>query len=591
MSRKRDTNWLIEKSKSLFGDSFDYSMSKYIDAKTSITFRCKKHNSVFSQTSNNHFISKNPCKDCLREYMRNVNMDGLSSFKSKIETKFGHIYSFEKASYFNQNTDIHLICKKHCFDIIKKPQLLLNGLGCPFCLKEKRNIKLSFETLNEIKKFTEHLNGKCLSSKDINNKSKLDFECEAKHRFKKSWSEVKNSLRWCPKCSSNKLIGETLTRLILEHLLKIKLPSSYIKIMEGLQLDGYNFKRKIAFEYQGFQHFTESSHFHRDNTRYNSQLERDRYKKELCVKNGILLIEIFEFKTIRSGRIEIFVEQVKAKLDELKLSYSQVPFVLNLVELYSGKKSELYNRAKLIVEEKNGTLQKFIGSESKHTYTCSKGHEITNRVLGVIVKSNASYPHCEAIVMFESLKKTIELKGGKLIDEKLKSRGLSESYKWVCEKGHNRESKGQYLFNGFWCSECQIQNQRIELNSDDLDKLKNDATSGNYYQKDIPEKYGISSTVYRRIIKELQLVPRYLPQDRKSQKKKIKGKLLQINPKNLKVIKEFESLESVKHDESGFFIPEGIRSQMKKFRKAYGYYWCREDDYEETIRVIKFGDI
>ena len=66
-----------------------------------------------------------------------------------------------------------------------------------------------------------------------------------------------------------------------------------------------------------------------------------------------------------------------------------------------------------------------------------------------------------------------------------------------------------------------------------------------------------------------------------------KGKLFQIDPKNFKVIKEFESLESVKNDESGLYKPEGIRQQLKKYKKAYGYYWSREKDLEETIKLIQ----
>ena len=47
--------------------------------------------------------------------------------------------------------------------------------------------------------------------------------------------------------------------------------------------------------------------------------------------------------------------------------------------------------------------------------------------------------------------------------------------------------------------------------------------------------------------------------------------------------------ESVKYDESGLYKPEGIRQQMKKHKKAYGYYWSREEDIEETIRLIKIN--
>ncbi len=587
MSEKRNTKWIIDQSKLLFGDSFDYSATDYRDAKTKIKFHCKKHDYSFEQTSNNHLKSKHPCKFCLQEARRAEFSDSIHTFKNKIRAIYGNQFDFKNANYVNQRTPISLKCVKHSKVITKEPQVFLRGHGCDLCAKEESSVNLSRQTLNEINRFVDRLNGKCLSKSYLNNEAKLDFECNAGHKFQKSWSTVKNSLRWCPKCSPNKLIGETLARLILEHLLQLKLPSVYIKEMEGLQLDGYDAKNRIAFEYQGYQHYTENSHFHSDERRYNSQVERDRYKKQLCKKNKITLIEIFEFKTIRAGRIQHFVNQVKKTLNNLKLSFSRDPFQLDLVELYLGKKSDLYEQAKKIVEKNNGTIQEFIGAESKHTYTCSKGHKTTNRVLSVIIKSNASCAFCEAQSKYEVLKEIIESKGGKLIDRKLKPKGYSELYKWVCNNGHQRESKGQYLFNGSYCVECQKEAQKKQLSTKQLAELKKDVISEKFYQKDIPIKYGIGDGVYRRIIAELGLKPKYIPQNRKVQKKRTKGKLFQIDPLNFEVIKEFESLEAVKYDESGFYKPEGIRQQMKKNKKAYGYYWSRVEDLEETLKLIK----
>ncbi len=420
MSKKKDTYWLISTSKSLFGNVFDYSNCHYINALTKITFRCIKHNHTFSQTSNNHFKCKHPCEICLKESKRETFSDDLELFKSKINKIYGDNFSFENAVYINQRTPISITCLKHNKLITKEPQVFLRGHGCDICSKELLNQKNSSTTLKEINAFVKKLNGKCHSINYINNESKLNFECEFGHNFSKSWSEVKNSLRWCPKCSPNKLIGESLARLILEHLLKIELPSAYIDKMEGLQLDGFNENRNIAFEYQGYQHYTKGSHFHSEDSRFESQLNRDRVKKELCLKNGITLIEIFEFKTIRSGRIELFVQQVKENLEKLNLEYTSDPFSLNLIELYRGKKSQLYNNAKTIVEKNNGILQEFIGTESKHIYHCYKGHKITNRTLGVIINSNASCPICDSEKRFNDLKSIIEKKGGVLLEDKLK---------------------------------------------------------------------------------------------------------------------------------------------------------------------------
>ncbi len=589
MSNKRNSEWLIAESKLYFGDCLDYCESVYVDAKTKIIFRCKKHDFSFEQTSNNHLKSKHPCKFCLQESRREAFSDGIDTFKNKIKSIYGDLFDFENVNYVNQRTPVSLKCLKHNKLITKEPQVFLRGIGCDLCTKEESSANLSERTLNEINRFVSTLNGKCHSIKYVNNESKLDFECMVGHKFQKSWSEVKNSLRWCSKCSPNRLVGETIARLMLEHLLKIKLPSLYIKEMDGLQLDGYNYDHKIAFEYQGYQHFTDISHFHQNDKQFKDQLKRDHYKKALCKQNGIILIEIFEFRTIRSGRIQIFYEQVKEKLRELNIKYNNESFELDLIELYRGRKSELYELAKVVVEKNNGKIQEFIGSESKHTYICEKGHEIKNRILDVIIKTNASCPQCESERRFDVLKKIVESKGGRILEETLKNKGLSENYNWICDQGHRCISKGQYLYNGFWCRTCQIENKKVKLPHHIIQQLSKDATSGQFYQKDIPKKYGIGSSVYRRIIKELKIQTNYLPQDRTIQTKRTNGRIIQISPDNLQIIKIFDCLEAVRNDEKGIFKPEGIRQQIKKYKKAYGYYWSKEEDLEETLKLLRIN--
>ena len=92
----------------------------------------------------------------------------------------------------------------------------------------------------------------------------MKFQCREGHIFYESWADVKFSMRWCKECAPNRLVGETLTRMILEHLLSTKMPSSYLKSMGGLQLDGYSKQRNIAFEYQGYQHYTKENVFLRN---------------------------------------------------------------------------------------------------------------------------------------------------------------------------------------------------------------------------------------------------------------------------------------------------------------------------------------
>jgi hypothetical protein len=413
----------------------------------------------------------------------------------------------------------------------------------------------------------------------------LQFQCDKGHTFMESWSDVRDSMRWCKECAPNRHVGETLTRMILEHLLGYQMPSSYIKSMQGLQLDGYNSKHKVAFEYQGYQHYTKGSFFHSSKKDFKAQQTRDTTKELLCKVNGITLIEIFEFKNIRKYRIPLFYEQVVEQLKYLGIKYDKSPFVPDLVKLYQGRESNLYNRAKEKVERSGGLIETYIGSESLHFFTCLNGHKVKKR-LSVIARNGANCPTCNSIEKYEAMKAVVEKKGGRLIDKSLKLRGYSNKYSWICDKGHKRQSKGAYLVQGHWCVECQREDQIVKLSKAQLKHFKADVLGGKMHAKDIMKKYDLGTGVYYRILKKHGLKPNYLPHDRQKQKKRTKGAILQLDPETFNILKKYHFLEDVKRDKDNKFRPENIRFQMKRFRPAYGYYWCKESDYESYLKTL-----
>lgn len=298
-------------------------------------------------------------------------------------SKHGNVFNYNNTNYLNAKTKIVITCKKCSNTIESEPYTLINGKGCPHCYKSNQRTLFCKEKLLEINRYIKKLGGDCLSTEYKNNEENLKFKCKKGHIFHESWSDVKHSMRWCKECAPNRYVGETLARMILEHLLSTKMPSSYLKSMGGLQLDGYCKKRKVAFEYQGYQHYTKGSYFHNDAEKYKNQQARDSQKKLLCKENEITLIEIFEFKTIRKSRISIFVEEVKTLLNHLGIEYTKAPFILDLERLYRGRESSLYEIAKLEVKKENATIQDYIGSESNHIVTCEKGHK-TRKKLSVL---------------------------------------------------------------------------------------------------------------------------------------------------------------------------------------------------------------
>lgn len=142
--RKQD---FIRKSKEKWGqDTFDYSKVDYIDAKTSVTLICKKHNIEFNQKPNNHLslsCSSSPCPICSEE-IRDLNLskkrqerDIISEFK-KIH---GDKYDYSKVdlddAIRNNGGKIIIICPEHG-EFQMNYNSHLGGRGCLFCTTNRR---------------------------------------------------------------------------------------------------------------------------------------------------------------------------------------------------------------------------------------------------------------------------------------------------------------------------------------------------------------------------------------------------------------------------------------------------------------------
>ena len=91
--------------------------------------------------------------------------------------------------------------------------------------------------------------------------------------------------------------GEEMLRQVLEDLYDDKFPNlrpSWLvnpNTNHNLELDCYNQKMNLAFEYQGLQHY-EPIEFFGGQKVYEKTRERDKIKKEICQREGVRLIEI-----------------------------------------------------------------------------------------------------------------------------------------------------------------------------------------------------------------------------------------------------------------------------------------------------------
>lgn len=94
-------------------------------------------------------------------------------------------------------------------------------------------------------------------------------------------------------------IGEKLCCKIFEEFLEreilVGLRPDFLKNPEtkrNLELDVYDPVNKVAIEYSGVQHFSQTSVFHNDSEDLTKQIKRDQLKIQLCKKANIKLIVV-----------------------------------------------------------------------------------------------------------------------------------------------------------------------------------------------------------------------------------------------------------------------------------------------------------
>lgn len=113
--------------------------------------------------------------------------------------------------------------------------------------------------------------------------------------------------------------GEFVARKTLENIFA---PHEFPKVRlveltnpvtnQPLELDGYNDKLKLAFEYDGEQHYNHVEFFHSTKAEFHNQKYRDIIKDKLCVDNGITLIRIPY--TVSPKDIPAFISQKVASI-------------------------------------------------------------------------------------------------------------------------------------------------------------------------------------------------------------------------------------------------------------------------------------
>ena len=120
-----NTNIFISKARSVHGDRYDYSKTKYVKATEKVIITCPIHGD-FEQLPYNH-LSGHGCTKCNRPEVHNT-----EDFINRSRKAHGNKYDYSKTVYSGCDKKVTITCPEHG-DFEQNPNDHMNGHGCPQC--------------------------------------------------------------------------------------------------------------------------------------------------------------------------------------------------------------------------------------------------------------------------------------------------------------------------------------------------------------------------------------------------------------------------------------------------------------------------
>lgn len=132
----------IARAFEMYGDSYDYTNTIYINSSTKVAIRCKVHNAVFYVLPSNHLkYGKGGCPMCANEARlvllssnsKTIKEEAAKSFIGKAKTVHGDKYDYSKVLYAGSGAKVIIICPIHG-EFLQTPNGHISGkCGCPTC--------------------------------------------------------------------------------------------------------------------------------------------------------------------------------------------------------------------------------------------------------------------------------------------------------------------------------------------------------------------------------------------------------------------------------------------------------------------------
>ena len=308
--RRRKT---FEEVKQAFNNKgYELLSTKYIKANSHLNYKCPLGH--LGKITFGSFNWGQGCRKC--GYIKNGNRL-RKSFDEVKQSFFEKGYTLLSTEY--KSNKIHLDYKCPLGHVGKITlHDFLNGHGCRKCADIKQGDRRR-KTFDEVKQSFFERGYELLSTEYKDSITPVEYKCPEGHVGKIRLSDFLRG-HGCANCSKSR--SEKLTREIFERIMSVEFPTVRPDFLKNpktgynLELDGYNENLKLAFEYNGIQHYKFEKYFHDTEEDFKIQREHDEFKYKKCVELGITLISIpYTFNCYDPEKLEIFIkdELIKQK--------------------------------------------------------------------------------------------------------------------------------------------------------------------------------------------------------------------------------------------------------------------------------------
>lgn len=353
-------------------------------------------------------------------------------------------------------------------DRIKRP-----SKGCPTCANEIQ-LKNALELANNQLPDGYSIIDSYIRTDLRRSVRSYKVRCNNGHEYQRDGGRFEDGA--CPKCNENTFVGQERVRAIFELAFEQKfekMKPEWLKnpiTSRSLELDGYCEALQMAFEYQGRQHFSDSTQFAGE---LEEQIKRDQEKEVQCKALGIQLIKINQPRSYKKEKfIQSVIEDCKNQgIDlESKLKGKDVNF--NHINDTNTVINNLNKFKEYVDQTKNKLLSQIVATmEDELEFECDKGHYFKMNGLkfkAIYNKTNKmremACATCFEIEQPQRAREQINIQSCHHLANQLGFKCLSKDYQnvntmleWTCDHGHSFTKTYRQMDRnktGAFCPKC-----------------------------------------------------------------------------------------------------------------------------------------